>query len=94
MEDFLEMRKNDDAFRVFVRYYLKEAVGKRHYMERLGVNLVSDIATCSDEAFVYLTLENNYDLWTEIAEHRYARWNVTNMHGFQGQTLTVTTLIL
>ena len=45
-------------------------MGKRYYYERLGVDLVSTIATCSDEAFVYyLTLENSFDLWSEIAQH-------------------------
>ena len=70
MEDLLDMRANYNGFKVFVQRFLKEAVGKRYYYERLGVDLVSTIATCSDEAFVYLTLENNFDLWSEIAEHQ------------------------
>jgi hypothetical protein len=70
MKDLLDMRENYNGFKKIVQRFLKEAVGKRYYYERLGVDLVSTIATCSDEAFVYLTLENNFDLWSEIAEHQ------------------------
>ena len=70
MDEILEMRNNYDGFKMFVLKFLKEVVGKKQYKERVGSGLVSTIATCSDEAFAYLTLENNFNIWTEIAEHR------------------------
>jgi hypothetical protein len=36
--------------------------------QKMYKELISDIATCSDETFVLLTLANNYDRWMSEAQ--------------------------
>ena len=68
LDDFLELRKNEEAFETFVVNFLKPAYSAKWKAKRLEktIKKISDIATISDEAFVMLTLENNWDRWIDI----------------------------
>ena len=68
LDDFLELRKNEKAFETFVVNFLKPAYSAKWKAKRREktIKKISDIATISDEAFVMLTLENNWDRWIDI----------------------------
>jgi hypothetical protein len=65
MEEILLVSSNDETYKWVCTELMKCVVGykmwtRRHYKETL-----SEIATCSDEAFLLLTLENNYAKWND-----------------------------
>lgn len=62
------MRSNKDAFYSFCDNLLPGVVGKVTWKHKVTRELVRDIATPSDEAFVYLLLENNWKVWKEAAK--------------------------
>jgi hypothetical protein len=63
MEEILCVSTNAETYTWVCTDFMKCVVGykmwtRRHYKETL-----SDLATCSDEAFLLLTLENNNAKW-------------------------------
>lgn len=77
LQDFLELRKNEEAFETFVTNFLKPAYSTKWKAKRCEktIKKIADIATVSDEAFVMLTLENNWERWIDInnkAKNNYA----------------------
>ena len=58
LQDFLELRKNEEAFETFVTNFLKPAYSTKWKAKRCEktIKKISDIATISDEAFVMLAL--------------------------------------
>ena len=68
LDELLEFRENEEAFTTFVKTFLKPVYStkwkaKRHKQE---TKRLSDIVTVSDEAFVFLALENNWERWLDI----------------------------
>lgn len=66
---FFKMRQKKEAFFFFCDNYLPIVVGKNKFKKQSHNTLISDLATRSDEALVYLMVENNWDRWTEMASH-------------------------
>ena len=68
LDELLEFWENEEAFTMFVKTFLKPVYStkwkaKRHKQE---TKRLSDIVTVSDEAFVFLALENNWERWIDI----------------------------
>ena len=68
LDELLELRDNKKVFTMFVKNFLKPVHStkwktKRHKQE---TKRLSDIVTVSDEAFVFLALENNWERWIDI----------------------------
>lgn len=73
LEQFLELSPSGEPYQWFCKHLLPCVVGAKVWHKKHNKELVSTIATCSDEAFALLTLENNYERWMAMA-----RWNVDN----------------
>ena len=56
-------RMNQDFFFYICDTFYKAIKGKVVYSGHTKVQLMSEVVTPSDEAFVLLTIENNYDRW-------------------------------
>ena len=65
------MRKpmEEEMMHVFCNYFVPCIVGKAAWKRTKAMFVISKIMTVSDEAFLLLVLENNWDLWMEMAEH-------------------------
>ena len=59
------MRSNTEIFTYVAETFYKAIKGKTLYNKQTKVDLMSEVVTASDEAFVFLTLENNWDRWME-----------------------------
>ena len=68
MEELLELRQNKKAFTMFVKTFLKPAYSTKWKAKRSQQNIksLSEIVTVSDEAFVLMALENNWERWIDI----------------------------
>ena len=68
LEDMLQLRQNKEAYIIFVRHFLKPAYSTKWKKKRYEQNIkkIADILTVSDEAFVLLALENNWERWVDI----------------------------
>jgi hypothetical protein len=51
----------------FLSYYVSPIIGLRHFENEKCSKLYSSYTTVSNEAFVVLTLENNWDWWMSMA---------------------------
>ncbi len=49
--------------------FLPYIVGRVTFREKAGKELLRDFVMSTDEAFLYLVLENNYDNWVQNATH-------------------------
>jgi hypothetical protein len=67
LNDFLEMRRNTEAYTVFYSTFLPVVVG-RSLLKKLVADkdTVEEVATISDEALTLLGLENYGDRWDDI----------------------------
>ena len=68
LDELLEIRENEEAFTMFVKNFLKPVYStkwkaKQHKQE---TKRLSDIVNVSNEAFVFLALENNWERWIDI----------------------------
>ena len=57
-------------FKCFVEYCLVHTKQKKEWKIRRSNEKVSDIFTCADEAFAFLTLENNCNDWLMIVDSK------------------------
>jgi hypothetical protein len=73
LESILELSRSGEPYQWFCKQLLPCVVGAKLWHKKHNKELISTIATCSDEAFALLTLENNYERWMAVA-----RWNVDN----------------
>lgn len=66
--DLWETRKNPGLFKVLCRQYFPAVKfgRKGSYGRRMASDLVSQVLNPSDEAFVYLVLENNFEYWKTL----------------------------
>ena len=63
MAEYQQLRKNEEAYRVFCELFLSCVVGRRKWTRQYLSRKVGEIATFQDEAFVLLLLENNWTKW-------------------------------
>ena len=63
MDEIRELSTAGDPYFWLCSTLIPCVVGWKVWNRRYKKETISDIATCSDEAFVILTLENNYDRW-------------------------------
>jgi hypothetical protein len=73
LEQFLQLSPVGAPYQWLCQFLIPCVVGTKIWNKKKNKNVLSIIATCSDEAFVLLTLENNYERW--MAE---ANWIVEN----------------
>jgi hypothetical protein len=75
LDDIMELSKDPDTYKWMCLKLLPFVVGHKIWIKQCYKSTISAIATCSDETFVLLTLENNYDRWQDEAN-----WIVNNKH--------------
>ena len=67
LQDFLQMRENDDAMSFFCDNILPEVVGKVSWRKGVMSMKVRELATVTDEAFAQLILENVWNSgWSHL----------------------------
>jgi hypothetical protein len=93
LDDWLELRRNYEAYYVFYTKFVRAIVGKGPFHSRLRSMAEGDeIATVSDEALTLLGLENNIQMWDGIwkvssAEIRTVRHDETIPEHFKSKLL-------
>ena len=70
LKDILAMSVGGATYHWICAKLLKCVVGSVVWNKRYYKEVLSDIATVSDESFLLLVLENNYDRWMEEADHK------------------------
>jgi hypothetical protein len=73
LNDFLQLSPGGTPYVWLCSTVMLCGVGKKAWGKKKLKVALSDIVTCRDEAFVLLTLENNYDCW--MAE---CKWLIAN----------------
>jgi hypothetical protein len=73
LEQFLELSPSGKPYQWFCKDLLPCVVGAKLWHKKHNKELIGTIATCSDEAFALVILENNYERWMAVA-----RWHVNN----------------
>ena len=69
--DTLQLRYKDTEYPVykdFVTFFVSGVIGIRHFERKKTTMDYRSYATISDEAFAILSLENNWDRWSAMAE--------------------------
>jgi hypothetical protein len=66
MEEFLELHKGGEAYRIFLSKIVERIVGKHIWNNNCDKKPLSKFCTRSNEAFGLLLLENCYDRWTDM----------------------------
>ena len=70
LKDLCELRENPRAFETFANHFLQPTFSKKwnnklkHSTKKIQV--IGDILTVTDKAFVLLVLENNWERWIDI----------------------------
>jgi hypothetical protein len=70
LEDVLQLSKGGDAYHWICVKLMKCVVGFTIWQRRCFKELLSEFATDSDETFLVLTVENNYQRWMDEARYR------------------------
>jgi hypothetical protein len=100
MKEFLEGRKNSDAYSVFMERFLPCVTMKTSWDRRLATadpdctKNMKSLCTVSDEAFALLLLENSYDRWLDIFttnKGAVMQQRGVRQRGFQSDTPTLYT---
>lgn len=65
LESILELSPNAETYSWVCSVLLKAVVGFNSWNRRYYKETLSDVATASDESFLLLSLENNYDRWKD-----------------------------
>jgi hypothetical protein len=73
IQEFFQLSPIGQPYEWLCRTLIPCVVGWKKWNKRKYKEPLSDIATCSDESFILLTLENNYERW--LGE---ARWLANN----------------
>ena len=70
LDRFMELWEDEEAFEVFVKHFLKPTYSKKwNYQvmyKRNKIKTIGNIFSITDEAFVLLILENNWERWIDI----------------------------
>jgi hypothetical protein len=67
MEMFRMMRHNHSAYSIFVEKFVSCVIGTNYFKNVKLCKPFQEYCTISDEAMTFLILENNWDVWSEIA---------------------------
>jgi hypothetical protein len=68
MEEFLKLHQEEEHYFMFVQEFVRIVVGKKRWTHQCFRLNLSEYCSASGEAFVLLTLENNYMRWSDMAE--------------------------
>ena len=68
LDDYRTLRRDKKVFIEFCDTYLSVVVGARRLQRESRYKLISEIATPSDEAIALHALDNNYEVWMEMAD--------------------------
>ena len=70
LDTLMELREDEETFEIFVEHFLKPAYSKKWNNQvmyrRNEIKTIGNIVTITDEAFVLLILENNWERWIDI----------------------------
>ena len=68
LEDFLQMRYHSNCYRLLFRYFVPVLLGKDVFHNGMKeADLTEDnLLTHSDEAFILVTLDNNWNKWVNL----------------------------
>jgi hypothetical protein len=97
LDDWLELRRNYEAYYVFYTKFVRAIVGKRPFHSRLRSMAEGDeIASVSDEVLTLLGFENSIKMWDDIwnisdREIRTVRHDETIPENFKSKVLPVYT---
>lgn len=100
MKEFLEGRKNSEAYSVFMERFVPCVTMKTSWDRRLATadpdctKNMKSLCTVSDEAFALLLLENSYDRWLDIFttnKGAVMQQRGVRQRGFQSDTPTLYT---
>jgi hypothetical protein len=69
--EILQLSNGGEAYHWICSKMLKCVVGYATWNRRCYKELLSDFSTASDESFLVVTIENNYQRWLHEAKHRY-----------------------
>ena len=61
------MRQNHSAYSIFVEKFVSCVIGTNYFKNVKLYKSFQEYCTISDEAMTFLILENNWDVWSEIA---------------------------
>jgi hypothetical protein len=73
LENVLKLSLGGNAYHWVCSKLMKAVVGSSIWNRRYYKEILSEFATVSDESFVVLTIENNYERWVDEAKHRVKR---------------------
>jgi hypothetical protein len=73
LEQILQLSPIGKPYQWFCKHLLPCVVGAKLCHKKHNKELIGAIATCSDEGFALLTVENKYERWMDMA-----RWHVAN----------------
>lgn len=73
MEEVLQLSKGGRPYQWICTTFIGCVVGSKAWNKKKCKERFSEVATCSDEAFLLLTLENNYQRW--LSEAAWTRRN-------------------
>ena len=73
MDDLLLLSDGGATYKWMCAKFIPFVVGFKHWGRFYRTQQLSSLATCSDESFLLLVLENNYERWVDEAE-----WLETN----------------
>lgn len=65
LDDLLKLSKNCDTYQWLCSRLMKCVVGYMVWSRSYYKRPLAEIATCSDESFLLLTIENNYERWQD-----------------------------
>jgi hypothetical protein len=74
LQDFLKLSPVGEPYQWLCQFLMPCVVCAKAWNKKKNKELVGEVATCSDEAFVLLSLENNFERWVSEAV-----WIVDNM---------------
>ena len=84
MEDILKLRRSprnkntNTTFNFVVEYLAGPVLGQRKWKTERCYKPLSEVMTVSDEAFMLLLLENQYDMWKDAETTRVGRGKYTD----------------
>ena len=81
MDNVLHARGNIGDFKIFCDVFLSNVVGRNDYKSKVAHTKISDLASCGDEAFAILCVENSIHRWKDEANDKdkrnKANWRTT-----------------
>ena len=73
LDAMMSLSDSGEAYKWMCAKFMPFVVGFKNWGRLMRTQKLSQMATCSDESFLLLILENNYDRWVDEA-----KWLVVN----------------